>query len=179
MNIDPTRRPSSWHFSKLLQQIREIRGFSVAQASQCLPFVKPSRFEDWEDGRRLPPALLQTLIVWRLNTAPEPKENDSDSIDPSGRIFAPGLPLIAFVGVALGTLIFAVHRHHQSSRPGYQWLAEEIAHSAWQSGLVKGQPSSYYTYAKRLESTILTFTPKQRNAIFGSLTARVESSLGE
>lgn len=169
------RQPSNWFFPKQLQQVRQKRGFTTAEAAQVLPSVSESRLRRWESGLQSPTAFTQTYVIWRLNTASQPRVSVPAPPRFSWRAaLVPGLPVLLF---ALAIILVSNGSLQGERSQNPLSLPEAIALSASQAQGHAVSPEAYAGYADRLESTLDQYNPRDRQSIFGDLSELVEGIL--
>lgn len=157
----------------MLRQVREKRRFTLDQAVATLPVISKKRFEQWEDGWRLPSSFVQTLVVWRLNTAPEPHP---EALSSTKRRLRWGSALLPGLSVAL--LVMAVTALLNKPLSGSKHdlsLEAIIAQSASDAQDDTVSPETYLDYANRLESTLTQLSDEERRQVFGDLSEAVET----
>jgi hypothetical protein len=132
------------------------------EAIRCLGGISLERYQRWERGLLTPSAFIQTLSIWRLNTAP---------IQPApirpGRIrkHLGNLSVLAL----LMALLFAVHAQLGTRRPEVPPLKTMVAWSASQATGLQVSTQQCEAYATRLRATLAQLDEAGRKEVFENL----------
>lgn len=145
----------------MLRQIRQARGLSPAQVAGGLPGISEFRYLAWERDERLPPFVIQTLVIWRLNTGSKQDFAHPKATQHKEGLLATGFPARIFAATAILVTLFWLRAepHHLHFSPND--LAEHITESAHAAGFESRTVQQYMTYAEGLATTLEQFTPKE------------------